>query len=63
MSDEPRRLTHQQLLQARASDSNIQPVRYFSAGLPPDRVADYFTHDSALALLGLRKEGEKIVRN
>ena len=57
-------LTHYQAdVQMEASHSNIQPVRYFQAGIPPDRVADFFTTPDALALVGLRKEGETYVRH
>lgn len=63
MSDEPRRITHQQLLQARAGDSNVQPYMYGKGGLTDEQIARLFTTPEALALVGLRKEGDHYVRN
>jgi len=63
MSDEPRRITHQQLLQARAGDSNVQPYMYGKRGLTDSELAQLFRTPEALALMGLRKDGETYVRN
>jgi len=63
MSDKMRILGYQYRLQLAALNSEIQPAMQAHGGFPPERIAAEFTYETALAYLGVRKEGDTYVRN
>jgi len=63
MSDELQNLRYQDRLQAGVLFSTIQPAVYFRSGIRTEAVPQFFATPAALAVVHLRKEGDRYVRN